>query len=138
MWLSENTEVLDSFPPQKWEVNTCSMWSCFTRCLNSLTISLVSSISRNDILTIGGKRLMDHTWLHASITQHMWTAAHALISSQNRLHMTTLLAISFVIMYECHKGIPKFDIDKTYFFPSSYINHYRFNYTGQTSSEFQF
>ena len=27
MWLSRNTWVLDSFSPQKWEVNACSMWS---------------------------------------------------------------------------------------------------------------
>ena len=27
MWLSRNTKVLDSFPPQKWEVYACSMWS---------------------------------------------------------------------------------------------------------------
>ena len=24
MWLNRNTELLDSFPPQKWEVNACS------------------------------------------------------------------------------------------------------------------
>ena len=28
---------------------------------------------------------MDHTQSHGSITKHMWNAAHALISSQNRL-----------------------------------------------------
>ena len=25
MWLSRNTYVLDSFSPEKWEVNACSM-----------------------------------------------------------------------------------------------------------------
>ena len=30
MWLSGNTKVLDSFPPQKWEVNACSIWSGYS------------------------------------------------------------------------------------------------------------
>ena len=25
MWLSRNTKVFDSFPPQKWKVYSCSM-----------------------------------------------------------------------------------------------------------------
>ena len=87
MWLNRNTEVLDSFPPQKWEVNACSMWSGSTQCLSSLTISLVSSISMNDVLIIGGKRFMDRTRSHVSITLHMWTAAHVLISSWKRLQL---------------------------------------------------
>ena len=59
MWLSKITEVLDSFPPQKWEVYTCSMRSGYTQCLSSLTIDLVSATSTNDVLVIGGKRFMD-------------------------------------------------------------------------------
>ena len=30
MWLSRNTEVLDSFPTQKWEVNACFIWSGYS------------------------------------------------------------------------------------------------------------
>ena len=48
MWLSRNTEVLDCFLPQKWEVNACSIWQV-SQCLSSLTISLVSVTSMNDI-----------------------------------------------------------------------------------------
>ena len=61
MWLSKITEVLDSFPPQKWEIHTCSMRSGYTQCLSSLTISLVSAASTNDVPIIGGKRFMDPT-----------------------------------------------------------------------------
>ena len=56
-----------------------------TKCLGSLTISLVSTTSTNDAPIIASKRIMNHTRSHESIRQHMWTAAHALISSQNRL-----------------------------------------------------
>ena len=30
MWLSRTTKVLDSFSPQKWKVNTCSLWSGYS------------------------------------------------------------------------------------------------------------
>ena len=30
MWLNRNTKLLDSFPPQKWEVKACSMWSGYS------------------------------------------------------------------------------------------------------------
>ena len=30
MWLNRNTKVLDSFPPQKWLVYACSMWSDYS------------------------------------------------------------------------------------------------------------
>ena len=61
MWLSRNTEVLDCFLRQKWEVHVCSMQSGYTQCLNSLTISLVSATNTNDVPIIGGKRFMDGT-----------------------------------------------------------------------------
>ena len=53
MWVSRNTKALDSFLPQKWEVHA---------------ISLASATSKNDVPMIGGKRIMDHTGSHASIT----------------------------------------------------------------------
>ena len=30
MWLNRNTKVLDSFSPQKWEVDACAMWSVYS------------------------------------------------------------------------------------------------------------
>ena len=69
------------FSPQKWEVKACSMWSD----LGSLTFSLVSSQSMNEFPIMQGKIIIYHTQSHTSITYHMWTAAHALISSWNRL-----------------------------------------------------
>ena len=51
---------------------------CFDSCLR---FSLLSMISMNDVLTIQGKRIMDHTQSHASITQHVSTATQAFISS---------------------------------------------------------
>ena len=51
MWLSRNTKVMDSFSPQKQEF----FWK-------------VIETSTNDIPTTQGKRIMDCTQLHASIT----------------------------------------------------------------------
>ena len=66
MWLSRNTKEMDCFPPHKWEVNACSMRSGYS-VFRSLTYSLVSATSTNDVPTIQGKRIMDCTQLHASI-----------------------------------------------------------------------
>ena len=85
MWLSRNAEVW-IFSPSKIEVNAYSMWSGYS-VLSSLAVSLVRTTSTNHFLIIRGKSIMDCTWLHASITKCMWTAAHVLISSQNRLNI---------------------------------------------------
>ena len=63
IWLSRDTQVLDSFSPRKWEVNTCSMW------WGSLTFSLVSTTSTNDVPTKRGKRIMDRTQTHNIIAR---------------------------------------------------------------------
>ena len=65
MWLSRNTKVLDSFSPQKWG-NLIS--DQVTQCPGSLTFSLISVTSINDIPPIQGKRIMDCTQSHGSIT----------------------------------------------------------------------
>ena len=67
MWLNRNTKVLESVPTQKWEVNACSIWSGYS-VLSSLTISPVSVTSTNDNPIMGGKRIMDCTRSHVSIT----------------------------------------------------------------------
>ena len=67
MRLSRNTKVFDSFSTQKWKL-TPVLCDQVTQCSGSLTFSLVSTTSMNDIPTIQGKRSMDHTQLHASIT----------------------------------------------------------------------
>ena len=85
MWLSQNTKAMDSFLPQKWEVHTCSIWSGY-----SVFGFLVNATSKNNIPTIEGKRIMDRTQSHASITSCVWTAAHAFISSRNRLGLMEL------------------------------------------------
>ena len=30
MWLNRNTKLMESFPPQKWDVNAYSMWSGYS------------------------------------------------------------------------------------------------------------
>ena len=65
MWLSRNTKVVDSFSPQKWKVKACYQ---VTQCSGLLTFSLVSTTSTNDVCTIQGKRNLDRTRSHASIT----------------------------------------------------------------------
>ena len=67
MWVSRNTEVLDCSFPQKWEVYACSML-LVTQYLDSLTFSLVTLVSMNDIPIIQGKRIMNCTYPHTSIT----------------------------------------------------------------------
>ena len=67
MWLSRNTEVLGSSPlkNEKFMPILCDK---VTQCLGSLTISPVIVTSTNDIPIIGGKRIMDHTRQHVSLT----------------------------------------------------------------------
>ena len=66
MWLSRNTEVLDSFPlkNEKFMPILCDE---VTQCLGSLTISPVIVTSTNDVPIIGGKRIMDRTRQHVSL-----------------------------------------------------------------------
>ena len=48
MWLSKNTGVLDCFSPQKWELRPVICHKV-AQCSGSLTFSLVSATSTNDI-----------------------------------------------------------------------------------------
>ena len=67
IWLSRNTIISNYFPLKN---GTFMPVLCdqVTQCLSSLTISLVSTTSTNDVSIIGGKRIMDRTQLHPSIT----------------------------------------------------------------------
>ena len=57
-----------------------------TQCLGSLTFSLVSATSTNDVPTIRRThKILDRTRSHASSSWHEQIVALALISSQNRL-----------------------------------------------------
>ena len=79
IWLNRNTKVLHSISPQKWEVNACSIWSGYS------VFRFVSATSLNGVPTIRGKRIMDRTWSHASITWHVWTVTHSLLFSRKRM-----------------------------------------------------
>ena len=70
IWLSRNTNVLDCLSPQKWKVSACSIYQV-THCSGSLTFSLFSATSMNGIPTMQGKRIMDSTQLHTSISAHV-------------------------------------------------------------------
>ena len=106
MWSNRNTKVLDCFSPQNGKL-TLVLCDQVTQCLSSLTISLVSTTGTNGTCTIQSKRILDHTWLHTSITWHVWTAAHALISSRNRLNLR-------VAVFKKHLSVTAFKVINTH------------------------
>ena len=55
MWLDRNTEELNSFSPQKLEVNACSSWSGFI--FRFTDIGLFSETSTDDIPPYEAKEL---------------------------------------------------------------------------------
>ena len=67
MWLSRSTNLLDSFPPKNGELKSL-LCNQVTQCSHSLTVSLVSLKSTNDVPIIQGKRIMDCTRSHVSTT----------------------------------------------------------------------
>ena len=96
MWLSRKSKVLDSFSPKKWEDNTCSMWSGYTKFFGSLTFSLVSLTSTNDVPPhhIKQKNYGSHTIAQVDTIAHVscciciwsnWTNASKVQKGNNQM-----------------------------------------------------
>ena len=106
MWLSRNTKVLDSFSPQKWEVNTYSTWSCYWH--SAFLVRQAQMASHHSRQKNYGSHAMARV-------HNMWTAAHALISSRNRLLIiqvyTSQISPGFLVHFLCKLLVRQCQID---------------------------
>ena len=100
-WLSRKIKLLDSFSPQKWEVRFTDIEPC--------------SCDKHELLLhhMRLKNYVSHLITH-SHNIAMWTAAHALISFQNRLDISFTVIpasrqpLSFDLMKNMIPLIPHF------------------------------